>query len=324
MLSSPTSPGAHQYLPAFLLGENTPHTLSPAPRLWSAGGHSGPNSGQKNTSYVTSQHMMSGTPRNDMSRGKDKAGAPPVKGLFVSPDGQYTPSTPSHQMSFSMSQPQRMGSTPASSKALSPGVQTSYINCTGTPKMGESFLSTTSKIPVSPAQLDPFYTQGDCLKSDDVLDETWVTVFGFVPSSMSFILQQFAQYGDIIKYVAATEGNWMHIHYKSRIQAKKALSKNGKIFEGTIMVGVLPCIDKNILEDFRDAKDMSCTTPAMLQTANTPSMLNNSSIKTTSTGTPIRPLAAAYRSRSDVLQNPQEPKRDNSFVSKVKEYVLGW
>ena len=28
MLASPTSPGAHQYLPAFLLGESTPHTLS--------------------------------------------------------------------------------------------------------------------------------------------------------------------------------------------------------------------------------------------------------------------------------------------------------
>ena len=40
--------------------------------------------------------------RNEMSRGKDKAGAPPVKGLFVSPEGQYTPSTPSHQVPFSI------------------------------------------------------------------------------------------------------------------------------------------------------------------------------------------------------------------------------
>ena len=39
------------------------HYFQPAPRLWSAGGHSGPGSGQKNTSYVSPQHMMSGTPR---------------------------------------------------------------------------------------------------------------------------------------------------------------------------------------------------------------------------------------------------------------------
>ena len=42
----------------------------------------------------------------------------------------------------------------------------------------------------------------------------------------------------------STEGNWMHLHYQSKIQAKKALSKNGKVFGGSIMVGVGPCIDK--------------------------------------------------------------------------------
>lgn len=36
----------------------------------------------------------------------------------------------------------------------------------------------------------------------------------------------------------------MHIHYQSKIQAKKALSKNGKILGNNIMVGVSHCIDK--------------------------------------------------------------------------------
>ena len=36
----------------------------------------------------------------------------------------------------------------------------------------------------------------------------------------------------------------MHIHYQSKIQAKKALSKNGKILGNNIMVGVSACIDK--------------------------------------------------------------------------------
>ena len=42
----------------------------------------------------------------------------------------------------------------------------------------------------------------------------------------------------------ASDGNWMHIHYQSKLQAKKALSKHSKILNGIIMIGVTPCIDK--------------------------------------------------------------------------------
>lgn len=39
-------------------------------------------------------------------------------------------------------------------------------------------------------------------------------------------------------------GNWMHVQYQSKLQARKALSKDGKIFGEAIMIGVKPCIDK--------------------------------------------------------------------------------
>lgn len=42
----------------------------------------------------------------------------------------------------------------------------------------------------------------------------------------------------------ASPGNWMHLQYQSRLQARKALSKDGKVFGDSIMVGVKPCIDK--------------------------------------------------------------------------------
>lgn len=45
----------------------------------------------------------------------------------------------------------------------------------------------------------------------------------------------------------ASEGNWMHLHYQSKLQAKKALSKDGKIFNNCVMIGVKPCIDKVFL-----------------------------------------------------------------------------
>ncbi len=36
----------------------------------------------------------------------------------------------------------------------------------------------------------------------------------------------------------------MHVQYQSKMQARKALSKDGKIFGEAIMIGVKPCIDK--------------------------------------------------------------------------------
>lgn len=42
----------------------------------------------------------------------------------------------------------------------------------------------------------------------------------------------------------ASPGNWMHLQYQSKLQARKALSKDGKVFGDSIMVGVKPCIDK--------------------------------------------------------------------------------
>ena len=36
----------------------------------------------------------------------------------------------------------------------------------------------------------------------------------------------------------------MHLQYQSVLQARKALSKDGKVFGDWLMVGVKPCIDK--------------------------------------------------------------------------------
>lgn len=39
-------------------------------------------------------------------------------------------------------------------------------------------FSAVHQMCLSPAQVDPFYSQGESLSSDDQLDQTWVTVFG--------------------------------------------------------------------------------------------------------------------------------------------------
>jgi nuclear pore complex protein Nup53 len=97
-----------------------------------------------------------------------------------------------------------------------------------------------------------------------------VTVFGFPSSATTYILQEFSIYGQILRYVVSpfillmlrnpyaigvieyfncltkpsNGGNWMHIQYLTKLHAQKALSKNGKILANSIMIAVLPCIDK--------------------------------------------------------------------------------
>ena len=78
----------------------------------------------------------------------------------------------------------------------------------------------------------------------DEAQNTWMTVFGFPPSASSFILSQFSHYGNILEKRMPAKGNWMHIRYQTKLECRKALSNNGKVFGGTIMIGVMPCKDQ--------------------------------------------------------------------------------
>lgn len=40
----------------------------------------------------------------------------------------------------------------------------------------------------------------------------------------------------------------MHIKYSSKLEARRALANNGKVFAGTVMIGVIPCRDQVPIE----------------------------------------------------------------------------
>ncbi|XP_019960736.1 nucleoporin NUP35 [Paralichthys olivaceus] len=279
-LGSPTSPkptSGAQFLPGFLMGD-LPAPTTPQPRpfslsmpiLESTGGGGG------------------SAPQPVVPTPKDKSGAPPVRSIR---DDLVTIATPlnAHRQSFPVMQ------SPLSARQAS------------TPGTGAG--AGVQQLCLSPAQVDPFYSQGESLSSDDQLDQTWVTVFGFPPASASYILLQFAQYGNILKHTMASPGNWMHLHYQSRLQARKALSKDGKVFGDAIMVGVKPCIDKSVMDSSEAVSPpLSSALPSTPRSA-------------------IRPLSAAYRSSSSdyqVVADRQTPRKDNSIVSKAMEYMFGW
>ncbi|OCT61223.1 hypothetical protein XELAEV_18047247mg [Xenopus laevis] len=303
-LGSPTSPkpsAGAQFLPGFLLGDiPTPVTPQPRPSLGVMEMRSPLFSGGSPPQPVVPTH-------------KDKSGAPPVRSIYddiASPGLGSTPLNARKTANFSVLHTPLSGVMPSSpaSSVFSPAT------------IGQKRKNT-----LSPAQMDPFYTQGDALTSDDQLDDTWVTVYGFPQASASYILLQFAQYGNIIKHVMSNNGNWMHIQYQSKLQARKALSKDGRIFGESIMIGVKPCIDKSVMEAYEKV-----TTPSVSSVFTPP--VKCIGTPTQSAGTPraasMRPLAATYKTPASadyqVVTDKPAPRKDESIVSKAMEYMFGW
>ncbi|XP_010287704.1 PREDICTED: nucleoporin NUP53 [Phaethon lepturus] len=309
-LGSPTSPkpgASAQFLPGFLMGD-LPAPVTPQPRALS-----GPSVG---VMEMRSPLLAGGSPPQPVvPTHKDKSGAPPVRSIYdelSSPGLGSTPLTSRRPASFSLTQSPLVGTMPST-----PGTASSMFS--------PASIGQPRKTTLSPAQLDPFYTQGDSLTSEDQLDDTWVTVFGFPQASASYILLQFAQYGNILKHVMSNTGNWMHIRYQSKLQARKALSKDGRIFGESIMIGVKPCIDKSVMENFERS-----STPSISSVFTPPTKSVGSPVQAANNTTRIstmRPLATAYKaSTSDyqVVSDRQTPRKDESIVSKAMEYVFGW
>ncbi|KAM9347005.1 nucleoporin NUP35 isoform 1-T1 [Symphorus nematophorus] len=306
-LGSPTSPkptSGAQFLPGFLMGD-LPAPTTPQPRPFSLA-----------TPIAESTVGGGGggsAPQPVVPTPKDKSGAPPVRSIH---DDLITVASPLNTSRQDLTPHISALHTPAhqnfavcSTRQCFPIMQ-SPLSARGASTPGTG----VQQVVLSPAQVDPFYSQGESLSSDDQLDQTWVTVFGFPPASASYILLQFAQYGNILKHTMASPGNWMHLQYQSRLQARKALSKDGKVFGDAIMVGVKPCIDKSVMES---SAAVSPPLPTSFSSPVLPSTPRSA----------IRPLSAAYRgSASDyqVVADRQTPRKDDSFVSKAMEYMFGW
>jgi len=148
--------------------------------------------------------------------------------------------------------------------------------------------------------------------------DTWVTVWGFPPSSVSFILSELSMCGTVLQHVMPPNSNWMHVRMQTRMQANKAVAKNGCVLGGSIMVGISSCKDETVLDNL-----------------NASSMVDNSILSSsvanlsTGLGTPrtIRPLTQAYKdaqTENKVVPGTNTPSKNNGMVSKAMEYMFGW
>lgn len=321
LIGSPTGPSQTQspFLPSYLMGDSSSLAQSPASRPWLSPPKSqlnrslaGANVSANSPAFIGSCTRSESLRSRDGSRFKDRPGAPPVSGLIESVSGPRPSALPSRlqeDLSCSSSFNASCLTPPSHLQRSSAGQQA----------FGQSF----SAVP-SPGQIDPFYTQGESIGIDERLDETWVTVFGFPPAATSFILQEFSQYGNILKHVVAADGNWIHIHYQSKLQAKKVLSKNGKVFGGSIMVGVAPCIDKSVMETDKENTSSYLQTSFQSAAVANYDRCNASSASRSKTMRPLTSGMGASSGESEVTEPARLPQRSNSIISKAVEYMFGW
>lgn len=77
----------------------------------------------------------------------------------------------------------------------------------------------------------------------------WITVFGFAGDMESQALREFRRHGDIVRTVPG-KGNWMHILYRTPLQAQVALYRPWRILSGSdVMVGAVPCTEPDVAKD---------------------------------------------------------------------------
>lgn len=340
-----------QYLPGFLMGD---HSISKTPvlnRSLSAAGqpHAFLNSPTFGGSGAKTSPCPAASPGNQFSQmirsrmnttsipQKEKAGAPPVSSL-VNDDSHNSSTPPFTTNSFT-----RSGVTEIYGKTGSPYTPRSSDNHTPRlhtlPRQPRTLTSNmerdarSAQTPPSPAQIDPFYTQGEALTSQEELDETWVTVFGFPPTASAFILQQFSKCGVILEHCSAPdEGNWINIRFESKLQSRKALSKSGKILPGNLMIGVAPCIDLKVISKSQ-ADPLRRVQQDLLESRSSPGL--NSSLpklddSKSAFNSPkpctIRPLTAAYNAASSgnkVTTDVLTPQKTSGIITKAMDYIFG-
>uniref|UniRef100_K1PM55 Nucleoporin NUP53 n=1 Tax=Magallana gigas TaxID=29159 RepID=K1PM55_MAGGI len=194
--TSPTSPHQTPFLPSFLMGESIHHTRSPA-LVCSKPSFLYTKSSLSHLSYWTSlgikAKIQGKYPRGPESirikacpkrvkseqivspevlRPKDRIGAPPTKSLLTSPSGAMSGSFHTHHTSHH-DHSLHMKSVHTPGTGAPP---TASILHNETPHGASQSFMMDNSMGLSPAQLDPFYTQGEMLTADDALDETWVVM----------------------------------------------------------------------------------------------------------------------------------------------------
>ncbi|KAK9917004.1 hypothetical protein WJX75_009884 [Coccomyxa subellipsoidea] len=165
------------------------------------------------------------------------------------------------------------------------------------PPPSQSMLDAPAGTPAAPA------VQPETSAEDS---DVWVTVFGFQPSQLPLIMQDFAKCGDIVQFGNGREenANWVHIKYANKYGAQRALQRNGELVSRQLMVGV-QLLDTRMRSATMGLTDSASSAAAPLTLAKPQPQ-------------PLRP----HRIDASASQGPL-PQAERSTLAKVKEFVFG-
>lgn len=158
-----------------------------------------------------------------------------------------------------------------------------------------------------------------------------VTVFGFPPNALNPVLSHISSRARVVDRHNAphTQSNWIHLKCASEQEVQKALACNGNIVSGSVMIGVMPCMDEGVVlghDKENRAKingSMRIFSPTKPQTPTTeyntprsPARIQNA-----------RPLAAGFNqhlSPQSVTTPTNVPQKSTGLVSRTMDYIFGW
>lgn len=285
--SSPVSPGVvPNFLPSFLMGESQPST--PNPNI---------SPGRNKSNLKVSFSSTPTEPRNLRQKLFDQSLNDPR--LIQPPYNLQTERCgPPKQSLFDTIENKSV--LPMNSTMQSPTDQLTL-------GMNESFSrigNESMRYHQAVSNLHDSINRSACIPTSPQMcrgDTLWVTVFGFPPSSTSLVLAQLMNCGCIAEKKFPTQGNWMHIKYNSVHEVAKALTMNGKLISGNIMVGVVPYYNKQ--ENKENIDSSGLVSPIRARN------LRHS-------------VVSPQDSNTVIPQNV--PQKSTGIVTKAMEYVFGW
>lgn len=154
----------------------------------------------------------------------------------------------------------------------------------------------------------------------------WVTVFGFLPTDVNAVLSHISSRVRIVdKHLGPQpQSNWIHLKCASEQEAQRALTCNGSIVSGSIMIGVIPCTDEGVVmstdkENRAKLNGSIRSLSSIVKTSQSPNV-NGRWRK-------LRSLATDYNqhlSPQAAQSSENVPQKSISLVSRAMDYVFGW
>lgn len=288
-LGSPPSP-TNNYLPSFLMGDPASPPMNQSMNVVSPARNKTPN------------FSFSRTPGGDCKNMRQKLFKDNAESSFNAYSGNNLEKGPPRESLFDTLASEKKAKTPMLSSTMHPmSEHAAFIPNDSFSRIGNESLNVSQNIG---------YDNNATMNGNETgyrmgqkRTTTWVTVFGFPPSSASIALSHFTTCGHIVDKKFPTQSNYVHIKFSNSYEASKALTMNGKTIMNGIMIGVMLYYPDENKENL-NASALDVTSPIRVRS--------------------LRHSFVSPPMNTSAVQSPNVPQKSTGLVTKAMEYVFGW